>query len=169
MKIRTLTAGTHSKDQRGFTYLMVLAALIVVGILAETATLLNSRLVRTEQEQELLFRGMAYRNAIASYYYAKPARQYPRSLDVLVKDPRFLHKHHLRQRYTDPISGGEWLILKNDRGGITGVASRGRATPLKQANFPPGLEHFAGVEQYRDWIFEFRPVKKGKQQPRPAR
>ncbi len=163
MKTGTLTAGIHSKSQRGFTYLMVLAALIVVGILAESAVQLNSRLVRAEQEQELLFRGLAYRNAIASYYYAKPARRYPRSLDVLVKDPRFLHKRHLRQRYTDPISKEEWSILKNDRGGITGVASRSQATPLKQANFPSELAHFAGAEQYREWIFEFQLPKKGQQ------
>lgn len=138
---------------------MVLAALIVVGILAEAATLLNSRLVRAEQEQELLYRGMAYRNAIASYYYAKPTRQYPRNLDVLVKDPRFLHKRHLRQRYSDPVTKGEWLLLKDSSGGITGVASRSRARPLKQAHFPTGLEPFAGAEQYRDWIFEFRPAR----------
>lgn len=159
MKIRTLIIGTRSSRQHGFTYLMVLAALIVVGILAETATLLNSRLVRVEQEQALLFRGMAYRNAIASYYYAKPARQYPRRLDALVKDPRFLHKRHLRQRYTDPIGKGDWLLLKDSKGGITGVASPSRTMPLKQANFPEELQHFEGAAQYRDWLFEFRPIK----------
>lgn len=166
MKTRTSTAGKANKRQQGFTYLMVLAALIVVGILAEVATTLNSRLIQQEQEQDLLFRGLAYQNAIASYYHAGQARQYPRNLQVLVKDPRFLHKRHLRRLYPDPIGRKDWLLIRNARGGITGVASSSEKTPLKQANFDKQLVHFAGAKQYRDWIFEFKPAKTNKPKPR---
>lgn len=158
-KIGISITGSRFRHQQGFTYLMVLAALIIVGILAESASLLNSRLVKADREQELLFRGQAYRNAIASYYYTSPVRRYPRRLEVLLNDPRFLHKRHIRQLYTDPVGKADWLLLKNSRGGITGVTSASQATPLKQANFQEALQNFAGAERYRDWIFEFRPVK----------
>lgn len=160
------TAGSRSNQrpgqQRGFTYLLILAALVIVGILAEVGVTLTSRVVQANNEQELLFRGQAYQAAIKSYYYAKAARRYPRSLEVLVKDPRFLHKRHIRQRYSDPVGQGDWLLLKNGRGEITGISSSSQNKPLKQANFVEALKKFEGATSYREWIFEFSPPKKTK-------
>ena len=40
-------------------------------------------------------------------------------------------------------------------GGIKGVASTSGDKPLKQANFPPGMEGFTGAATYAAWVFEY--------------
>jgi type II secretory pathway pseudopilin PulG len=146
----------------GFTYVMVLAAVVVVGILAQAAVPLSSHIAQADREAELLFRGQAYRNAIKSYYEAgKPIKAFPRALEDLLDDPRFPRKRHLRAPYPDPLARdgkGEWTLVRAADGGISGVASTGGEEPLKQANFPPGLEDFAGAKAYSEWVFEYRPT-----------
>lgn len=157
--MRTSIAGKPGSKQAGFTYVMVLAAVIIIGILAEAATAVSSRSVQVDREAELLFRGQAYQRAIRSYYEAgNPIKQYPRNLDDLLKDPRFPgNRHHLRALYRDPMvkdGEGEWLLVRAADGGIAGVASSSMEEPLKRANFSRGLERFAGAKAYAEWTFE---------------
>jgi type II secretory pathway pseudopilin PulG len=150
------TVGNPINKQAGFTYILMLVAIIVSGIVAGTASIPVTRLQTAEREQELLFRGQAYRNAIKNYYAT--ARRYPRSLNELVKDSAFVHRVYLRALYADPMSPdgkGEWNVIRAVDGGISGVASRSTATPMKQANFPEGLENFSGSAAYADWVFEY--------------
>lgn len=42
-------------------------------------------------------------------------------------------------------------------GGIAGVASRSPQAPLKQVDFPVGLEKFEGARRYDEWVFEYAP------------
>jgi type II secretory pathway pseudopilin PulG len=141
---------------------MVLAAVVVVGILAQAAVPLSSRVAQADREAELLFRGQAYRSAIKSYYEAgKPIKAFPRALEDLLDDPRFPRKRHLRTLYPDPMARGgkgEWTLVRAADGGISGVASASGEEPLKQGNFPLDLEQFAGAKAYSDWIFEYRPT-----------
>src|SRR3989338_2666836 len=145
--------------ESGFTYIMVLVAVVVVGILAEAATLLTSRMTQADREQELLFRGQAYKNAVESYYRA--GGSYPRTLDDLLKDPRTPGvRRHIRSLYPDPFARSdkkEWTLIRAADGGITGVASISTEEPLKKANFPKGLEKFEGTQSYADWKFEYTP------------
>lgn len=175
----TLTRRTAGRARReaGFTYLMVLASVVVIGILAEVTHLTTWRILKADKEAELLFRGQAYLRAIQSYYESAHAaagaiKSYPRSLDDLLEDPRFPGRRHIRALYPDPMGEGgkgEWLLIRAPDGGISGVASRGKEVPLKQANFPKGLEHFAGAQAYSDWIFEYRPASPTRAPvPRPA-
>jgi len=103
---------------------MVLVAVVVVGILAEAATLLTSRMTQADREQELLFRGLAYKKAVESYYRA--GGSYPRALDDLLKDPRTPGvRRHIRALYPDPFARSdkkEWTLIRAADGGITGVA-----------------------------------------------
>lgn len=141
---------------------MVLAAVVVVGILADAAVALSSRMVQADREAELLFRGLAYRNAIKSYYEAgNPVKTYPRALADLLKDPRFPNRHHLRKLYSDLLAKdgkGEWLLVRAADGGISGVASSSQDEPLKRANFPKGLEKLEAAQSYSDWVFEYTPL-----------
>ena len=149
------------RQDRGFSYIMVLAAVVVTGIMAEVATTLTSREVRANREAELLFRGMAYERAIESYYTAgEGVKHLPRNLEDLVDDPRFPEKHHIRQLYPDPMGideKKEWTLVRGPDGGIAGVVSQGKGEPNKQANFPPNYDKFMGAESYADWIFEYTP------------
>lgn len=120
---------------RGFTYIGLLAwvALVAVGLLRVgvqwTAT------ADRERQQELDWIGAQYVQAIASYYESTPGRvkQFPRSLDQLLDDDRFvLPRRHLRRLYADPFSGrADWDVLRTSDGAIVGIATRrGGGLPL---------------------------------------
>lgn len=137
---------------------MTLAAVAILAIFVQIATPLNSRIIQVDKEAELLFRGLAYRKAIESYYLAgKSFRTYPRQLDDLLQDPRFVYKRHLRKQYLEPFNNDEWIILPSDDGGIRGVLSTSNLTPLKQRGFPASLFHFENAKSYKDWKFEYLP------------
>ncbi len=152
----TSTAGNPASSQRGFTYVMVLVAIVVIGILVEVAHETTWRLLQVDREAELLFRGLAYRAAIESFYKANGS--YPRELADLIKDPRSASRRHLRAAYPDPMGKGEkkeWVTVRAKDGGIAGVVTTNDGEPLKKANFPVGLEKFSNAKSYKDWIFEY--------------
>jgi type II secretory pathway pseudopilin PulG len=147
------------RGEGGYAYIMVLAAVAVLAILAATAYELVSYQVKHDREAELLFRGLAYERAIRSYYLSNPpgtTPTYPRNLTDLLSDPRFVQKRHLRALYPDPM-GTDWSIMKSPDGGIAGVASQSKEKPLKQDHFPPAFSAFTGAQHYSDWIFLYQP------------
>jgi type II secretory pathway pseudopilin PulG len=144
---------------------MVLVAVIIVGLLAGIGTQVVSRLLQADREAELLFRGQAYMNAIKRYYIT--GNTFPRSLNDLLLDPRFANKRYLRALYPDPMGKDkkEWILIRGRDGGISGVASAGKEPPLKQVNFPKGLEKFQGAKSYSDWVFEYVPKPVSQRNP----
>lgn len=151
---------------------MVLAAAVIVGIVVEAAQLTTWRILKADREAELLFRGLAYRNAVKSYYEAgTTVKTFPRSLDDLLKDPRFPDRRHIRALYQDPMAKdekAEWRVIRALDGGISGVAGSSSDEPLKQANFPKELETLAGTRSYSEWVFEYRPPATSVQPKVPA-
>lgn len=144
---------------RGFTYL---AALFVVAIAGAGLALLGEvwqTAAMREKESELLYAGNQYRRAIELYYLSGP-RQYPRTLEDLLKDPRSpAVRRHLRQLYPDPITGtSEWMLVKAPDGGVMGVHSRSEGQPLKIANFKLRDREFEGATKYLDWKFVYAPT-----------
>lgn len=131
----------------------------MTGILAGAAESTSSYAITQDREAELLFRGLAIRDAIRRFYQAGfPTKTYPRSLSDLVRDPRYPRKRHLRALYADPLPGTtEWALVRTPDGGIAGVASQSKAVPVKQANFSSGLESFEGAKSYSDWVFLYQP------------
>ncbi len=165
------TAGNPGKSNKavvegGFTYVVVLVAVVIVGILAGVANNVVSRTMRAEREQELLFRGMAYQKAIQHYY--QDTGHYPHNLRDLLKGTNLASRAYLRTMYTDPMSlrvhdqhevNTGWRVVRAADGGIAGVSSSSMDEPMKIANFPQGLEQFEGSKHYADWIFEFASIK----------
>jgi type II secretory pathway pseudopilin PulG len=150
--------GSPKNSQAGFTYVMILVAVIITGIYAEVVTFYSARSRQMDREAELLFRGTAYRNAIKSYYESgKPVKSFPQSLDDLVKDPRQIHKTHLRALYPDPFGKENlgWKLLRANDGGISGVSSQSSEIPLKTGNFRQRFEKFEEAKTYADWIFQY--------------
>src|SRR5687767_6532638 len=151
---------------RGFTYMAVLflAAIMAAG-LALTGDVWHTSVMR-EKEAELLFVGNQYRKAIQRYYLTGPQRQYPRSLEDLLKDPRQPGTvRYLRKLYPDPITGQEWVIAKAPDGGILGVHSASEEAPFKTANFKLRDRSFDGAQRYSDWKFLFTPQTAGAGKP----
>jgi type II secretory pathway pseudopilin PulG len=153
--------------QGGFTYLGLLFFVALIGVGLAAVGLVWHTAVKREREAELLFVGEQYRRAIKSYYDASPgAKQYPRSLEDLLLDPRFPNvRRHLRRMYADPMSGAkDWEVVSAPDGAILGVHSRSREKPLKSAGFKPELAAFAQAESYAGWVFAFMP-EAGEPQP----
>lgn len=148
------------RTQFGFTYLSILFVLaIIAGGLALVGEVWHTASMR-EKEAELLFVGQQYRKAI-EHYYLGGLRQYPRTLDDLLKDPRRpTTERHLRKRYTDPITGkAEWGIVRAPDGGIMGVHSLSDGKPLKSGNFKFQDSAFGNAEKYSDWKFVYMPAQ----------
>ncbi len=152
-----------ARRQQGYTYLGVLLLVLVLGMSLTGATLVSDTMRRREKEQELLYAGQQYVEAIRSYYEAGEGgiSTYPRSVAELLRDSRFPGvRRHLRKPWRDPMTpSGDWDLLVNQEGGIVGVRSRSRQTPL--GKFPlaqPGETPVAGKPSYRDWQFRFEPA-----------
>lgn len=154
--------------EKGAALLTVLVMVVILGLAAGMAGQSLGALMQREREAELLWRGQQYRQAIASYYTVKGGAQqmFPAKLDDLVRDPRFPGVvRHLRRLYPDPMTGGEWDLVRDPAEKIIGVRSTSGLAPFQQAGFPPGLEDLEGKTAYREWEFVFTPAKKNQAPP----
>ena len=144
----------------GFTYLGVLFAVAIMGaVLAAVGSVWHTAQQR-EKERELLFIGNQFRSAIGGFYEKSSGtvKQYPHSLDDLLKDNRILvTKRWLRKIYIDPMTvKNEWGLVEAPGGGIIGVRSLSEDTPIKTGNFHKEDAEFEGKQHYSEWKFVYR-------------
>lgn len=145
---------------RGFTYLAVLALVVILSISMMAAQTYWSTTMQREREKELLFRGGQIRSAIESYYKSAPSSYgsfFPRRLDDLIRDPRFPGvKRHLRRLYKDPMTEhGNWGLVFGSYGGIKGVFSQSLEQPMKVENFKEENQKFVTKKSYKEWKFVY--------------
>ena len=144
--------------QRGFTYVALLAAIVIIGISMGAAGKYWSHVKKRDSEEELLFRGGQYRQAIERYYLAKAPHTLPQTIEQLLKDDRFPQaKRHLRLQYTDPITGDELEVIRDLTKGnrIVGVFSKSDREPLKKTGFSEANNDFENKNMYSEWKFIF--------------
>jgi type II secretory pathway pseudopilin PulG len=161
------------RNSNGFAYVALIVVIVIIGISLGAAGRYWSSVLLRDKEEELLFRGDQYRKAIELFYKAVPgAPQYPSSIDDLLLDKRTATgRRHLRQRYKDPISGEDFVEIRNEiTKRIIGVYSPSDKQPLKQTGFPaiysknlsllkgsyPGItigNDFEGKSRYSEWKF----------------
>jgi type II secretory pathway pseudopilin PulG len=147
------------KHDRGFTYIGVLLATAILTAGIGLAIEAWHTTLRREKEADLQHIGIQYQRAILLYYEGSPTRQprYPRELKDLVRDERYpTARRYLRKLYPDPITGGEWAIMKAPDGGIMGIYSTSADKPLKQRG---------ASASYQDWKFAYVPATAA---PKPA-
>ncbi len=155
------------RNASGFTYIALLAAIVIIGISLSAAGRYWSHVLLREKEEELLFRGEQYRLAIERYYFAKAPNTLPATVEQLLKDDRFpAAKRHLRHPFKDPITGEDFELIRDKAKGnrIVGVQSTSGGTPLKQGGFPDPYGKFAEKQSYTDWKFQFEPPLTPQQQ-----
>lgn len=146
--------------QRGFSLIGLLFFVAGLGVaMAALGTMWHTAAQR-EKERELLFVGDQYARAIESFWTIPlpvgTPRRLPKNVAELLTDPRFPDTvRHLRRAWNDPMTGGEWVLLKGTDGGLAGVASASEDTPFQQANFSAQQAHFESAQRYRDWEFRF--------------
>ena len=153
---RARSAG--SRHEGGFTYIGLLIAVAILGIMLSAAGTLWSVAAQREKEAELLFIGHQFRSAIGRYYAAGGFR-FPRELHDLLDDDRSaVPRHYLRKIYRDPMTGeSDWDIIRAPDGGVMGVASKSQAKTMKRANFDLADFGFNDKECYCDWQFIYEP------------
>lgn len=159
-----MRSGSPNGAQAGFTYLMLIFAIAVAGILLATAGQAYGEKQRSAREAQLLRVGEAYLRAIESYYLSSPgsARVYPKKLDDLLQDDRFVTtRRHLRQLYLDPIANtSDWGIVQSPQGGIAGVYSSSDAEPLIARELMIAGHRIPFGSRYADIKFVFVPKPK---------
>ena len=149
-------------NQRGVTLLTVLVMVVVIGLTLGMAGTSWRALMQREREEELLWRGDQYRRAIESYRQVNHGglQRSPERLEDLLRDPRSLQvKRHLRRLYSDPVTGGDWVLVKDPAGGIKGVRSSSNDEPFKKDNFPEEYDTFVDRGKYSEWEFSYTPEK----------
>jgi type II secretory pathway pseudopilin PulG len=149
--------GCPAAPQRGFTYLGLLMAVVVMGLMLTIVARVWTTTEQREREIQLLFAGHQFRNAIAGYFARR--HQYPPTLQDLLGDPdATLPQRYLRRLYLDPMTGTtQWQPIPAPGGGIMGVASTSTLKPLKHGQFEPLDVSFSDAECYCAWQFVFVP------------
>jgi type II secretory pathway pseudopilin PulG len=152
----------------------MLLAVAVIGIGLAATGIVWSQAAQRAKERELLFVGDQFRRAIERYYERSPGvKRYPAALSDLVSDNRFPDpERHLRRIYADPLTGkADWTLIEAPGGGIMGVKSTSRATPIKNATFAHHDRSFEGARTYQEWEFFHEahvPAAPGTSPPQPA-
>ncbi|HEY7698098.1 MAG TPA: type II secretion system protein [Vicinamibacteria bacterium] len=102
-----MKAGARAPRDSGYILLGITIMLVILGISLVAAVPLWQKAVQREREQELIFRGYQYMQAIDRYQRKYPGA-YPPSVDILVE------QKFLRKAYKDPMGGkdGEWNVLR---------------------------------------------------------
>jgi type II secretory pathway pseudopilin PulG len=117
----------------GYTIVMLLvaASVLAIGILAAVPVWQTQ--IQRENEDELIFRGNQYVEAIRRYQTKNPG-QFPRTMDELFK------KRYLRRLYPDPMTkDGQWDVLVQQ--------TRMRRGPLPTAPSQSGNMQLLAVPQ----------------------
>ena len=148
--------------QQGFTLVGALITVALLGAGMAAYGEIASHAAQREKEQELLFIGNQFRQAIGAYYERTPgaAKRFPQKLDELLQDQRYpMPQRHLRRIYADPMTGQrDWGTIEAPGGGIMGVYSLSQAAPIKSGGFVPRDATFAGAARYADWHFSYVPA-----------
>ena len=144
---------------KGYTYFGVLFVVVLIGLALSGASMVWQFQVQRQKEQQLLFIGNQYTQAIASYYHAAPGgvKRYPKTIAELLRDPRYpTIKRHLRKPWLDPFTmKSDWVLIRTKQSGIAGISSLANGKPIKQAKF--GNEdldrRLGGKTSYQQWRF----------------
>lgn len=147
--------------ESGFAYLLLLIVVAMIGLLSASSLSIGSQVTRRDAERELLAIGSEFEQALKSYAAVSGspgglARGVgPRSLQDLMKDPRFPGlKRHLRQIYADPLTGrAQWGLVIEPGGSIVGIYSLVEGVPIQRTGFEASKVSFENAESYASWIF----------------
>lgn len=153
---------TRESNQKGFTYIAVLVALAILGLMLAAVGDVWHTVQQREKERDLLFIGNQFRQAIALYYERStgPVKQYPKTLEDMLADKRFANAPpYLRKIFYDPMMRTqEWGLVKSPEGGVIGVYSLSEGHPVKTWGFAIADAGFEGRGKYSEWEFVYVPV-----------
>ena len=171
---RAFSGAAPQRRRNGGRGFVLVGVLIVLALTALAAVQTGQRLAdarQRENEDELLFVGEQYRQAILSYWRQSPGvvRTWPARLEDLLEDKRFPQKRrHLRKLYTDPMSPETAWGVVNQGSAVIGVYSLAEGLPFRQAGFSEAQRGFADAQRYADWRFVAAAPAAGASAPPPG-
>ncbi len=100
----------ESSGEAGYILFGIVILIVILGVFLVAAVPLWQKAIQREREQELIFRGYQYMQAIERYQRKFPGA-YPPTIEVLVE------QKFLRKAYKDPFAGekGEWNVFGSSR------------------------------------------------------
>lgn len=109
--VQSVPAIQNPRLENGFVYLWALFTVVLAGIAIAGAGQMWQVKSQRDKEAELMFIGEEFRKAIMSYH--NTTKQYPSSLEELLKDSRSPNiKRHIRKIYVDPMTNTtEWGLV----------------------------------------------------------
>jgi type II secretory pathway pseudopilin PulG len=150
--------GAARRSAGGFTYVGLLALVVLIGLMLAAAGEVAATAAQREREAQLLWVGHEYRAAIARYWIQR--RTYPQSLQELLgtAPDAPVPIRYIRRLYADPMTNAvDWALLPAPTGGILGVASSSKRAPLKTGRFDDVDRDFEKATSYNDWQFTVVP------------
>jgi type II secretory pathway pseudopilin PulG len=127
------------KGAGGYVLIMLLFIVTAMGIGLLVAVPIWQTQIQREREEELIFRGKQYVEAVRVFQVKKPGT-FPKTLEELVEEKC------LRRPFRDPMNpDGDWNIILLPEGGPGGPTRRGpERTPLQKKGAPPGRRDSQG-------------------------
>ena len=158
--MRAGSRGPTRPCESGFTLIALLAAMFVAALGLSVAGPRWYEQHRRASERELMRVGVLYARALADFRQNSPGslKTYPKTLEELVLDTRFLGVHrHLRRLYPDPLNPARpWGLVRDIDGYIVGVYSQSEDEPVAAGAVDLGDVVLAPARRYSDW--KFSPV-----------
>ncbi len=150
-------SGRRRGARAGFTYVVLLVILALLGLALAVVGTRWSDQVQREREQQLLRVGQLYAQAIAAYHRGSPGsdKTWPKEVSDLLLDPRMLGTvRYLRAAYPDPMVPGAPIgLVRAADNTIRGVYSTSTAAPFAQGTLDLGVVQLAPATRYVDWQF----------------
>ena len=148
----------RGRRAHGVGIIGVLVCVALLGIYLASVGQMWTTISQRNKEIALLRKGNAIRRGIESYVRADTSGAYPMEIRDLVRDPRASFvRRHLRDAYSDPMTGGPWQVINGPARELFGVYSNAPGTPLKKDEFPDRYSSFALATTYEEWKFVFFP------------
>lgn len=111
------------RAEAGYAMAVLLVSLSVMTVMLSVAMPVWKQMAQREKEAELIFRGQQYVRAIGLFQRRAGPGTLPPSLEVLVE------QKFLRRQYKDPITGDDFVPLRQSPGGLAGPGGRGGGPP----------------------------------------
>jgi len=147
------------RGRRGYAMIALMVAIAILTVFLLMAVPLWQTTLQREAEEELVFRGRQYVNAIG-FYLKEHNNLYPQNLEIL-----HLEKF-LRQLYKDPMTAaGDWdMVFQDSAAGAARLlvvpagqarAYFGRAVLVGVCSTSPetGFREYRGKKKYNEWAF----------------
>ena len=113
-----------STSEEGYILIIFLVVLTMMMIALTAAAPRLAQQIKRDREIEMIHRGDQYARAIQHYY--KKFGRYPGRIEDLENTNTL---RFLRKRYTDPITGGPWRLVRFGEIQMAGGGGGGIGTP----------------------------------------